>query len=98
MKKTALFQIAFMAALLAAWPAGFVGRERLGQVMIGLAVIDFAIAFLAWTGLPVLRGDAAGQSPVGPRDAGGPLTPAYAWGMAGLGVLALAVGAALLIR
>lgn len=91
MQRIFFYQVVFIGFLSAAVMFDMISRERLGQVLVGLGVIDLVLGLLARAGLPVLRGDAADQAPLRESEMGAPVRD-FALGAFLLGGLTLAGG------
>lgn len=82
---------------------GVINFTRAGQVLIGIAVLNFTLAVLSFFGWPVLRGDISTQLPLTKQElieSQDDLNPSkqerpsrsFVFGLIGLGVVAFAVG------
>jgi hypothetical protein len=62
MNKLILFQIILFALLIVALISGIVSLFRLGQVFLGIGILDLVISVAALLGWPMLRGDISNQA------------------------------------
>lgn len=62
MNKLILFQIILFALLIVALISGIASLFRLGQVFLGIGILDLVISVAALLGWPMLRGDISNQA------------------------------------
>jgi hypothetical protein len=93
----------FVVLLILSSSLGVIDAARAGQALLGIALINIALAVFSYLDLPFLRGDVPNRSSLNRRDAVEKLSGArpskpdrptrnFVFGLAGLGVLALASG------
>lgn len=68
MNKLVLFQIILFALLVVGSFAGVVSLLRVGQVFLGIGILDLVISLAARLGWPMLRGNVSEQARLSRRD------------------------------
>jgi hypothetical protein len=68
MNRILAFEVLLFVVLVAAALLGYVGLERVGQVILGIGLIELVLSLLAWAGWPVLRGDISGNRALTKQD------------------------------
>jgi hypothetical protein len=68
MNKPILFQVILFVLLLMGSFAGLISLLRLGQVFLGIGILDLVLSAAALLGWPMLRGDISEQAPLSRRD------------------------------